>query len=204
MPQSIADKIADAAALKQSGNEHFKAGALSKALYDYHIGWLHLKGLSGSVSMVPESARQEVSGEETQQIKDLTISIHLNMAAVHLKQEKFEKVIEDCNVLLALDSSNVKGLFRRGKARLALNNVDAAEEDLLAAKAGAPTDAGILRELKVLERKKAAAAKKLKSMYSNMFGRMEEENKKEDAAASASATSAASAASDTAQETADV
>lgn len=193
MPQSIADKIAEAQQRKAEGNAHFAKGDLKKALYSYHTAWLFIKGLNASVSMVPESARQDVSSDEKSSIDQLTVSLHLNLAAVHLKEGKNEKVIDDCNTLLAIDPSNVKGRFRRGKARLALGNLDGAEEDLLAAKAKAPTDGGIARELKVLEHKKGKAAQREKKLYANMFSRMEGENRSAEATATAADAATAEA-----------
>ncbi|KAH9946033.1 TPR-like protein [Epithele typhae] len=48
----------------------------------------------------------------------------LNRAAAYLKLGKNEDAERDCDAVLRLDKKNVKALFRRGQARLALQRLD--------------------------------------------------------------------------------
>lgn len=54
--------------------------------------------------------------------------------------------------MLAEDPGNAKALFRRGKARAALGQSEAALADLEKAKEAAPGDGGIARELAAARR----------------------------------------------------
>jgi len=55
-----------------------------------------------------------------------------------------------CTEVLSEDRQNAKALFRRGCARHRLGQHEEAEQDLAAALAAAPGDAGIARELKAV------------------------------------------------------
>ncbi|KAI0768962.1 hypothetical protein BD413DRAFT_478204, partial [Trametes elegans] len=58
----------------------------------------------------------------------------LNRAAAYLKLGKNEDAERDCDAVLRLDGKNVKGIFRRGQARVALQKLNDAE-------AGTPSQA---------------------------------------------------------------
>jgi hypothetical protein len=53
--------------------------------------------------------------------------------------------------VLAEEPDNAKALFRRGHARHVLGQTEAALEDLKKARAAAPSDANILRELQAVK-----------------------------------------------------
>ncbi|KAI0345700.1 hypothetical protein BDW22DRAFT_1481920 [Trametopsis cervina] len=53
----------------------------------------------------------------------------LNRAAAYLKLGKNEDAERDCACVIALDSKNAKGWFRRGQARATLANLEGAESD---------------------------------------------------------------------------
>lgn len=64
----------------------------------------------------------------------------------------------------------MKALFRRGKARAALGQTDAAREDFLKARKHAPQDKAIARELKLLAEHDKAVYQKQKEIYKGTFG----------------------------------
>ena len=68
------------------------------------------------------------------------------------------------------DENNVKALFRRGKARAALGQTDAAKEDFLKARKYAPEDKAIAKELRALAEHDKALYQKQKEIYKGMFG----------------------------------
>lgn len=72
--------------------------------------------------------------------------------------------------VLGEDENNVKALFRRGKARAALGQTDAAREDFLKARKYAPDDKAIARELKLLAEHDKAIYQKQKEIYKGIFG----------------------------------
>lgn len=72
------------------------------------------------------------------------------------------------------DENNVKALFRRGKARAELGQVDAAREDFLKARKHAPEDKAIVKELRLLAEHDKAVYQKQKEIYKGLFGKAPE------------------------------
>lgn len=79
-----------------------------------------------------------------------------------------------CNYILQVlseDESNVKALFRRGKAKSELGQTESAREDFLKAKKDSPEDnKEILRELRLLAEQDKALYQKQKELYKGLFG----------------------------------
>lgn len=141
---------------------------------------MYIKGLVG------------MSEEETKIANQVKVACCNNMATVHLKDEKFNRVIKLCNQVsphiqndsdilqvLEIETNNTKAIFRRGKAYLALGDLDRAEVDLNKAASLDPKDAGIQRELLVLKKKNKEQDKKQQKFYSNLFEKMSKEKDEE-------------------------
>ena len=78
-----------------------------------------------------------------------------------------------CNHILQVlseDESNVKALFRRGKAKSELGQTESAREDFLKAKKYSPEDKEILRELRLLAEQDKVLYQKQKELYKGLFG----------------------------------
>eukprot|EP01119_Soliformovum_irregulare_P004527 TRINITY_DN1555_c0_g1_i1.p1 TRINITY_DN1555_c0_g1~~TRINITY_DN1555_c0_g1_i1.p1 ORF type:complete len:215 (+),score=71.83 TRINITY_DN1555_c0_g1_i1:58-702(+) len=162
-------KLEKANTEKEAGNEFFKTGEFRKAMYHYHQGLLNLKGLVG---LTPEEkSRSDAS----------TVTICNNMAAVHLKESKWDKCIKSCNEVLAIQPNNPKALFRRGKSYLSNNDLDKAGVDLEKAHNLDPTDKAIPQLLDILKKKNAVSEKKAAAFFSNMFTAMKNDTEKEPA-----------------------
>jgi tetratricopeptide (TPR) repeat protein len=72
--------------------------------------------------------------------------------------------------VLSEDETNVKALFRRGKAKAELGQTEAAREDFLKAKKHSPEDKEIMRELRLLAEQDKAMYQKQKELYKGLFG----------------------------------
>jgi len=151
------NKILRANEYKEQGNEHFKKGDLSQALKSWYNALNFINGAYGF------STKQE------QQVKEMKLALHNNMANVHIKQGKFDRAIQGLNQVLAIDPDNTKGLFRRGRAYLANNDIENARTDLNRAKTLSPDDKEIKNELLLLEKKEKLQDTKQKSFYAKMF-----------------------------------
>ncbi|XP_075264324.1 uncharacterized protein LOC142356264 [Convolutriloba macropyga] len=71
--------------------------------------------------------------------------------------EDYQAAIATCGQALERDPSNVKALFRRGSAKQALGQTDAARKDLEQALKGAPNDGEIRRSLQALRKEERDA-----------------------------------------------
>eukprot|EP00051_Salpingoeca_urceolata_P015941 m.209386 g.209386 ORF g.209386 m.209386 type:complete len:166 (+) comp18544_c0_seq20:2819-3316(+) len=108
--------------LKQQGNDHYKAGELREALRAYHQGHLHLKSLNLGFSPASLFGAADpgtaVPAELTQAINKLLVDLKNNMAAIFLKQKKFERCEALATEVIQLDATNHKSLLRRAKVGL--------------------------------------------------------------------------------------
>jgi tetratricopeptide (TPR) repeat protein len=174
--QDAEGKLRKAEQLKGEGNDHFiQAGKLAasqdeaeqeegqaldrKALYFYHSALMHAKGL------------QQLSPEDEARSNSILGACYANLAAVQLRQKRFEKAAENCTHALAVkgNENNAKVLFRRGKARLNLKDLDGARNDLESAQRANPGDKLIQRELALLARKEKISNAKSDAFMKNMF-----------------------------------
>jgi hypothetical protein len=81
---------------------HYSAAELTLTVLQQ--AWLHIKGLDQSVGLVP-TTMTAVSDDEKGSIKNLTVSIHGNMAVVHIKQAKVGAFSLSLSLSLSLSAS---------------------------------------------------------------------------------------------------
>eukprot|EP01063_Lacrimia_lanifica_P018005 TRINITY_DN24988_c0_g1_i1.p1 TRINITY_DN24988_c0_g1~~TRINITY_DN24988_c0_g1_i1.p1 ORF type:complete len:705 (+),score=304.06 TRINITY_DN24988_c0_g1_i1:73-2187(+) len=103
---------------------------------------------------------------------EIALSCHLNIATSSLKLKKYSHAAKNCTQALDYDKNSAKAYFRRGQARRHLTEHKEARQDLKKALEITGGDAGIEKELKLLEADEAAQKKKDKKLYSKMFGGM--------------------------------
>lgn len=168
-----AEKIARANVLKEEGNAAFKKGDIKAAMRAYHQANMFVKGLDtarAGAGFVPSGlGAKPLTPELSAAISKMEVALNLNLAACHAKTEMWNKVVTDCNHVLNLEKSNVKGLFRRGQAYVRLGDIDRAAEDLNAALKMEPNDAGIKAELAKLQTMQKAHDEKQRAMFAKMF-----------------------------------
>lgn len=119
------------------GNAAFKAGQYTEALGRYSM----------SLSFIDEDLLMQLQGFHYDKAMATRTPALLNMAACHLKLGDNTAGISAASEVLMRDPDSAKALYRRGAARLALGQSEAAYEDLLRAWKLAPGDAGIAKEL---------------------------------------------------------
>ena len=105
--------------------------------------------------------------------RQLRCQCYLNLAACQLKHANSPAVIANCTRGLALESNNVKGLFRRAQAYVMQNEHDAACDDLKTALAMEPNNGAVvtlLRKVKVsLQKENALMAAALANIASGVL-----------------------------------
>ena len=152
----------EAVKLKTKGNEAFKKKEYQNALKYYSSIILHL-GMNSrmNISQITNKTGranpyQKSSATKIQKkIDELRLICFNNMAAVYLKQEKYENVIEKAGRVLDDDVNNKKALFRRGMAYRKLGKLNQARDDLLNAARTQnleQVDPAIQRELLLLKK----------------------------------------------------
>ncbi|KAL6642244.1 hypothetical protein ACP70R_020425 [Stipagrostis hirtigluma subsp. patula] len=157
---TVEERIAAADRRKIEGNEYFKEKKLDEAMQQYEM----------AIAYMGDDFMFQLFGK----YRDMALAVknpcHLNMAACLIKLKRFDEAIAQCSIVLSEDESNVKALFRRGKAKSELGQTESAREDFLKAKKYSPEDKEILRELRLLAEQDKALYQKQKELYKGLFG----------------------------------
>jgi len=113
--------------------------------------------------------KQKPTSEEESKQKELLLAVLLNMALAHLKLNKHQKALDECNQVLKLDPENLKGIYRRGLAHFHLRDFDRAEEDFKTYQARNPNDGSLKTYLQEIKKENHLHEQKEKEMYKKMF-----------------------------------
>jgi len=124
LPRTNDERLAAAESQKKSGAASFKALQYEGASRHFFDGLRLL-------------ADCDATGETGQRVRDLQLSLLLNLAICWLKLEKWAQAVETCTDALKIDAANSKALFRRATALEQLGELDNALAD---AKAATPAD----------------------------------------------------------------
>ncbi|KAI4306712.1 hypothetical protein L6164_029966 [Bauhinia variegata] len=157
---TVEERIGAADRRKMDGNALFKEEKLEEAMRQYEM----------AIAYMGDDFMFQLFGK----YRDMALAVknpcHLNMAACLIKLNRYEEAIGQCSTVLTEEENNVKALFRRGKAKAALGQTDAAREDFLKAKKYAPEDKAIAKELRLLAEHDKALYQKQKEIYKGIFG----------------------------------
>ena len=111
------------------------------------------------------------------------VAHYSNLGVCHMKLGNIEKARDNCTKALALDPSNVKALFRRGKCHAQLNALDEAKADLEGVLARDGENREARRELRALKGRFATLKKKEQKKFAGFFDKLHAEPKGVPAAA---------------------
>mmetsp|Transcript_31 Transcript_31/g.63 ORF Transcript_31/g.63 Transcript_31/m.63 type:complete len:209 (-) Transcript_31:74-700(-) len=128
----VADRIRQAEALKEEGNDLFRRGKIRKARVKYSTVFAYIKGLGSSSSSSSSSSGDDGGGmagmassvlgidrptvEEDRRIRELRISCESNIALCRFKLGDYESSIDSSDRVLAIDPDHAKSLYRKGAA----------------------------------------------------------------------------------------
>ncbi|XP_032898658.1 peptidyl-prolyl cis-trans isomerase FKBP5 [Amblyraja radiata] len=151
------EKLEQAVIVKEKGTFYFKHGKYKQAQIQYRkiVVWLH-----------QEHCRRE---EDSQSAKALVLAAHLNVAMCYLKLNEYPKAVESCDKALEMDRVNEKALYRRGEARLCVNEFDLAKADFQRVLQVNPENKAAKTQLIVCQKRMKEHHEKNKKIYANMF-----------------------------------
>ena len=157
-----------AAACKGFGNAAFKAGDPATALDKYQKG---LRYLNEEPEVPAEGAPEGVTPAA---LAALRFALNSNSALMNIKLEAWDEAASTAAAALAVadsasDADRAKALYRRGLALVRLRDEDAAVAALEQARALAPADAAVARELDAVKKAAAARAAREKAAYKKFF-----------------------------------
>ena len=177
-----AEKVAAAGEAKAAGNDKFKAGAWAAAIKKY----------ARALSLVEYDTGFGADAKAA--AADLKKAANLNLAAAHLKMGDFKAALKAADGVLAKDGLHPKALYRRAQACLGTQDFVEAERDCRAALAADPASRDARALLATIKKEAAAADKKERAAYKNMFSRLAALEAKEEAGRGALAPMEAEAA----------
>ncbi|KAJ1569251.1 peptidyl-prolyl cis-trans isomerase cpr6 [Cladochytrium tenue] len=176
--------LAIAVQLKGLGNDHFKKGAIRTAVSKYEKAIRYMNEIHPDpVNLV------EITKEQKRTYYSTKIACLSNSALCYIKQKQHARAVACATQVLDLDNTlrgsaaaqsagiadvcgpadRCKALFRRGQARLAARDAEAAVADLTAAAALMPGDASVARELAVAQRAVKERTDRERRAYAKMF-----------------------------------
>ncbi|XP_031118608.1 peptidyl-prolyl cis-trans isomerase FKBP62-like isoform X2 [Ipomoea triloba] len=158
------ERIEVASRKKEEGNALFKIGKYQRALkrYDKAVDFVSEDGPFGD--------------DDQNMIKSLRVSCWLNGAACCLKLDDFEGAIKQCSMVLSIEWSNVKALYRRAQAYMKTNDLHLAELDIKRSLEIDPQNREVKLMQKNLKQLQVESNKRDANLYTTMFARMLNEN----------------------------
>uniref|UniRef100_A0A0M3IQ90 TPR_REGION domain-containing protein n=1 Tax=Ascaris lumbricoides TaxID=6252 RepID=A0A0M3IQ90_ASCLU len=155
------EKLASVSQLKQAGNESFKQGSYEEAALKYRE----------ALGRIDTLLLREKPGEpEWIELDRQNVVLYLNLSQCFLNMGQYYEAIETASEALKRDELNEKALFRRAKARIAVWDLDKAEEDL---KKLVTVNANMTNlvdaEICKIRRLRSECENNDKSTYKNMF-----------------------------------
>lgn len=159
------EKIEQAKIYKEKGTNYFKASKHQLASKMY--------------TRVVKLTEDENDEEYKQELKDLLLSAHLNLSLVYLKANTphHTEAKEHAISALKLDPVNVKALFRRGQALLALGDADKAEADFQQVVELDPGNKAAANQIIICRDTIKKQKQKEKQLYANMFEKFAEKDR---------------------------
>jgi peptidyl-prolyl isomerase D len=141
---------------KEKGNSFYKLNDLANAEICYHTGLYHINFDSMQWNF-------ELLDNHRETVLKSKVPICLNLAAVRIKLQKYEKAIELCDEVLKDDKTNPKAFYRKAQAQKELKNYESALESITKAEQQAKDSSisSLKQEIKKLLRKENEKYKKM-------------------------------------------
>jgi tetratricopeptide (TPR) repeat protein len=170
---TVAEKLAKALEYREKGNGFFKAGAYKKALLQYARvhAYMHCLVADESMAQYQQAARVLPPTEaEKQAIKDMQVATYSNMGICDLKLKQPQKAMVNLDKALQMAPTHGKALCNKGRAFIAMKDLDRAKDCLQEAQLLHPDDALIRKELDRLPALYKKQEEKEKGMWKRAFG----------------------------------
>ncbi|XP_043389329.1 peptidyl-prolyl cis-trans isomerase FKBP5 isoform X3 [Chelonia mydas] len=120
-----------------------------------------------------------LSERESKEAESFLLAAFLNLAMCYLKLREYIKAVECCDKALGLDQVNEKGLYRRGEARLLMNEFELAKCDFQKVLEVNPQNKAAKSQITVCQKKMKEHNDRDRRIYANMFKKFAERDAKE-------------------------
>uniref|UniRef100_UPI00398ED0DB peptidyl-prolyl cis-trans isomerase FKBP5-like n=1 Tax=Pristiophorus japonicus TaxID=55135 RepID=UPI00398ED0DB len=163
---STQEKLERAAIVKEKGTFYFKAGKYKQAQIQYRkiVAWLEQEYC--------------LTQEDSRRAKAFILAAHLNVAMCYLKLTEYQKAVESCDRALEIDRANEKALYRRGEARLCVNEFDLAKADFQKVLQVNPENKAAKTQIVLCQNRIKEHHQRNKKIYANMFQKFADRDSK--------------------------
>lgn len=146
---TVEQVLANVNIIKDSGNLFYNSHNHRRASRKYQKAVLYLDFLMTKIQDcdMPKIEGPVTPEEISTQMLNVRMTCLLNQAACLLKMMRHREAVKFCDEVLRCEPENVKALFRRGQAQLALKNYEQAVSDLTRATRRSPQERSVAREL---------------------------------------------------------
>ncbi|XP_065448475.1 peptidyl-prolyl cis-trans isomerase FKBP5 isoform X2 [Chrysemys picta bellii] len=120
-----------------------------------------------------------LSERESKEAESFLLAAFLNLAMCYLKLREYIRAVECCDKALGLDQVNEKGLYRRGEARLLMNEFELAKCDFQKVLEVNPQNKAAKSQITVCQKKMKEHNERDRRIYANMFEKFAERDAKE-------------------------
>ncbi|CAK9075244.1 unnamed protein product [Durusdinium trenchii] len=128
---SVDERIAAADRLRERGNQMLKQGRLLRAGDYYERGSSFMDVIEAEDMGMPGGKKDAKAVANNRRIRECQKPILLNWALVLMRRKRWSEAERKCaEVILDIDSSCVKALFRRGQCQIQLGSLEDAKKDL--------------------------------------------------------------------------
>lgn len=153
------EKLEQAIAFKEKGNELFKAGSYDEAREQYKEA-RHLLGLFPWRVKDKELIRQQEA---------LRIAVLANQVQCLAKQENWKEVVKASTDVFKFDKDNIKTLYRRSQAQFHQNNFKEAHADLARLQDLDPENADAKALRRKLKKREEEVTAQQRAMFQNIW-----------------------------------
>ncbi|VIO94577.1 peptidyl-prolyl cis-trans isomerase, FKBP-type family protein [Brugia malayi] len=155
------EKLASVAKLKESGNEYLQKGDFMNASQKYR------EALSRIDTLL---LREKPGDPEWVDLDRQNIPLFLNLCLCYLNWKQYYEAIDAATEVLKRDKLNEKALYRRAKGRIAVWDLEKAEDDLKMLQQQYPSNANLVKiELERIQSLIKEREESAKNTYKHMF-----------------------------------
>jgi len=155
------ERVAAARGHRARGNELFVAGDAARAIREYSMALTYLT----------EDFMMQLFDKYEEEAHAEFVAVHGNLAAAHLRLKSYADVLTHVAFVLKVDEANAKAYYRRGKARFALGQEDAAREDYVRSqRLAGGKDAAVAVAIRELDAVVRARERESGKAFKGMFG----------------------------------
>jgi len=131
------------------------------------------------IKNIQDTVKKNYREEKEFFAKELLIPIYSNLCFIYIKQNDYNSIVQNANIILKIDKENIKALYRKCFAEINMYEFEKAEEDINKLRKLMPGSNELQKLENLLDEKKTEDNLKKMKKYKNMmryYHKMNEEN----------------------------